>query len=234
MNLIDKVKGITIGIRYQRSFRIPDIAGEMVDDVLQNKKSPFGIELFDGIQETSTREKVLFKRSTNEYLRLNTDDLILGIRVTGNFDKKYDWLKKRVIPYFESELFYKFNIKNIQRLGIILHHELKEYKPLNDAISTLTTKKMVRDIEDINISFSRKIDAVEALIRKGVEDYRNTIYNLTEINNILNADLDYQYYFKPALEDLRDGKPEQILKDAKDYLTDNFYKWLTVYEGKEQ
>jgi hypothetical protein len=98
----------------------------------------------------------------------------------------------------------------------------------------LTTKEIVRNIEDINISFSRKIDTVDALLRKGVEDYGNTIYNLTEINKTLNADLDYQYYYKPALEDFRDGKPEQILKDAKEYLSDKFYTWLNVYEGKEK
>ena len=105
MNLITKIKGITIGIRYQRSFRIPDIAGEMVDDILQNKKSPFGLDLFDGIQETSTREKVLFNKRTNEYLRINTDDLILGIILSDNFEEKYDWIKKKVIPYLDSELF---------------------------------------------------------------------------------------------------------------------------------
>jgi hypothetical protein len=126
MNLITKIKGLTIGIRYQRSFRIPDIAGEMVDDILQSKKSPFVLNLFDGIQENSTREKVLFKKATNEYLRINTDDLILGIRVSGDFEKKYDWLKNKVIPYFGDELFGNFKIKNIMRLGIIFHHELKE------------------------------------------------------------------------------------------------------------
>jgi len=110
MNLITKIKGITIGIRYQRSFRIPDIAGEMVDDILQNKKSPFMLNPFDGIQENSTREKVLFRKDTNEYLRINTDDLILGMKVSKDFEKKYDCLTKSVIPYFENELFFSNSI----------------------------------------------------------------------------------------------------------------------------
>jgi hypothetical protein len=166
MSLISKVIGITIGIRYQRSFRIPAISGEMIDNILHNNSSPFNSNIFDGVQEVSTGEKVLFKESTKEYLRINTDDLILGIKVQENFEDKFKWLKNNVVPYFGNQLFPKFKIKNISRLGIVFYHGLKEYNSFDDVVSKLTNKSIVNNVEDINISFSRKTASKEALIRK--------------------------------------------------------------------
>ena len=37
----DKIKKIVIGIRYRRSFRVPNIVGEIVDQVLHDDDSPF-------------------------------------------------------------------------------------------------------------------------------------------------------------------------------------------------
>jgi hypothetical protein len=234
MSLISKVIGITIGIRYQRSFRIPAISGEMIDNILHNNSSPFNSNIFDGVQEVSTGEKVLFKESTKEYLRINTDDLILGIKVQENFEDKFKWLKNNVVPYFGNQLFPKFKIKNISRLGIVFYHGLKEYNSFDDIVSKLTNKSIVNNVEDINISFSRKTASKEALIRKKVQDYTNTLFKIVEIRQNLLAELDYQYYFTPILEDFRDGYPDQILKNAKRYLTDDYHTWLIDYERKEK
>lgn len=50
-NLKDNIIGLTLGIRYNRSFRIPDISGDMIDNILYNEKSPFGEEFFPRMQE---------------------------------------------------------------------------------------------------------------------------------------------------------------------------------------
>lgn len=231
-NLQNNIIGITIGIRFARSFRIPDISGNIIDNILYSEKTPFGIKFFTKVQENSNREKTLYNPKTSEYLRINTDDLILGIEVDNNFQKKFDWLKNDVLNYFKETLFREYEIKNIRRVGIVFSHKISKNKKLNEAVS-LITGKTLDDVDNISISFSKKLITTEALYRKSVNDYRNTIYNFDEMREAIYSALDYQYYYEPAIEDLRDCFVDKIFDDAKSFLENNYYKWLSKYENKE-
>jgi hypothetical protein len=229
MDLTKMIIGITLGIRFARSFRIPDISGEIIDNLLYNENSPFGIELFTHVQESSVREKILYNPKTTEYLRLNTDDIILGIQVEQNFKQKYEWIRTKILDYYKDTIFKKYEIKNIVRIGIIFHHKIKKIKELDKYISQITHEK-VTDVENINIGFSKKLITREALYRKGVNDYKNTIYQIDSTEEALFVRLDYQYYYKPLIEDLRDCFTDKIVTDAKDFLENQFYSWLSYYE----
>lgn len=231
-NLKNNIIGVTLGVRFNRSFRIPDISGDIIDNVLYSGKTPFGTEFFPKVQENSSREKTLFNPKSSEYLRINTDDFILGIEVSDNFDKKFDWLKNDVLPYFQNELFRAYEIKNIRRLGIIFSHKIGRNKKLTEAIASFTENE-VSDADNINVSFSKKAPVTEALFRKGVNDYKNRIYNFQELKKAVYADLDYQYYYEPAIEDLRECFADKILDAAKNFLENNFYKWLNKYEDEK-
>ena len=231
-NLQKNIIGITIGIRFARSFRIPDISGNIIDNILYGEKTPFGTKFFPKVQENSNREKTLYNPKTSEYLRINTDDLILGIEIDDDFQKKFDWLKSDVLNYFKDTLFREYKIKNIRRVGIIFSHKISKNKKLNEAVS-LITEKTLDDVDNVNISFSKKLVATEALYRKDVSDYKNTIYNFDEMKEAIYSALDYQYYYEPAIEDLRDCFVDKIFDDAKSFLENNYYKWLSKYENKE-
>ncbi len=231
-NLKNNIIGITIGIRFARSFRIPDISGDIIDNILYSENTPFGTKFFPKVQENSNREKTLYNPETSEYLRINTDDLILGIEVDNNFEVKFNWLKDDVLGYFKNTLFLKYKIKNIRRVGIIFSHKISKNKKLNEAISLITDNALT-DVDNISVSFSKKLAAVEALYRKGVNDYKNTIYNFNEIKEAVYSALDYQYYFEPPIEDLRDCFVEKIFDDAKNFLENNYHKWLLKYEQKK-
>ncbi len=231
-DLKNNIIGLTVGIRFNRSFRIPDVSGDIIDNVLYSDKSPFGTKFFPKVQENSNREKTLFNPQSSEYLRINTDDVILGIAVDNDFDKKFNWLKNNVLPYFQNELFRTYEIKNIRRLGIIFSHKISKNKKLTEAVSSFTENE-ITDADNINVSFSKKDPATEALFRKGVNDYKNRIYNFQELKEAVYADLDYQYYYEPAIEDLRECFIDKILDDAKSFLENNFYKWLNKYEDEK-
>ena len=228
-DLKNNIIGIILGIRFNRSFRIPDISGDMIDNVLYSSKTPFGTKFFPKVQENSSREKTLFNPNTSEYLRINTDDLILGIGVENDFEKKFNWIKEDVLPYFQNELFKSYEIKNIRRLGIIFSHKIGKNKKLTEAVASFTENE-VSDADNISVSFSKKASATEALFRKGVNDYKNRIYNFQELKEAVYADLDYQYYYEPAVEDLRECFADKILDEAKNFLGNTFYKWLNKYE----
>ncbi|MDP3057460.1 MAG: hypothetical protein Q8N37_02995 [bacterium] len=228
----DNIIGLTVGIKYAKSFRIPDIAGDIIDNILYSDKTPFGADFFPEMQENSRREKTLYNSVTEEYLRINTDDLILGIVVNKNFEKKYAWIRDDIFNYFKNVLFKEYQLKNIKRIGIIFSHKIGKNKNLDQAVNLLTENK-INDTENINISFSKKDSVVEALYRKGVSDYKNAIYNFIEIKEATLASLDYQYYYDPAPEDLRECFTEKVFDDAKSFLEKNYYSWLNNYEAKK-
>ncbi len=227
-----KIIGITVGIRFARSFRIPDISGRIIDNILYGDKTPFGTDFFPKVQENSNREKTLYNPETSEYLRINTDDLILGITVNDDFDKKFDWIKNDVLKYFQDVLFREYEIRNIKRLGIIFSHKILKNQKLDEAVS-LITDNSIENTDNISISFSKKLSTVEALYRKNVNDYRNTIYNFDEMKEAVYSTLDYQYYYDPIVEDLRNCFIEKILDDAKKFLKNDFHNWLIKYEKKK-
>lgn len=230
-DLKNKIIGLTLGIRYNRSFRIPDVSGEIIDNVLYSEKTPFGNSYFPRVQENSSREKTLFNSNTSEYLRINTDDIILGISIENNFEERFEWLKNEVLTYFKDQLFRTYEIKNISRLGIVFSHKIEKNKKLADSVALLTENEVL-DADNISMSFSKKAPVAEALFRKEVNDYKNRIYNIQEVKEAVYADLDYQYYYEPAIEDLRECFSDKILDDAKHFLESNFYIWLNKYESK--
>ena len=230
-NLQDKIVGITIGIRFARSFRIPDISGSIIDNILYGGKTPFGTKVFSQVQEDPSGEKILIHPKTKEYLRINTDDVILGISTEKNFEEKFSWLKNDVLGYFKDELFRLYKINNIKRIGIIFHHKIQKNGKLKKAVSLITDEGL-KDADNINISFSEKLSAIEAF-RSGVNDYRNTIYNFEEAEEGIHTSLDYQYYYVPAVEDLRECFSEKVVDNAKTFLEKNYYSWLSKYDNKE-
>ncbi len=70
--LTKSIIGLTIGIRFSRSFRVPDIAGEVIDHILNSSNSPFGTTFFPKVQENSNGERTLYNPDTSEYLRIYT------------------------------------------------------------------------------------------------------------------------------------------------------------------
>lgn len=231
MDLTSSVRAITVGIRFSKSFRITDISGNIIDDLLYGPSTPFGTKIFTQVQENTRREKILYNEESNEYLRVNTDDIILGIKVE-DFDKSYKWINDKVISYFKNSLFSKHKINNILRIGVIFHHKLDNNGRFKEIISQITTNK-VKDLRNIDLSFSKKLPALVGL-KKGVNDYKNTIYQFMETKKYLFANLDYQHYYEPAVEDLRDCEPEEKLISARDYLVDDFYKWLSSYGSENK
>lgn len=227
LKLDDEIKWLTLGIKFNRSFRMTDVTGEIVDDILTNARSPFNEKIFPKI-ETSKWEKVLHNEDTGEYLRVNTDDLILSVRVDKDFDIKFEWLKETVLSYFKEHLFHKYKIKNIRRFGVVFLHEIVPNEKLRTSVGALTNGTII-DPSQITVSFSKKDVAVEGLLKKGVNDYKNHIYSLQEEGKSVNATLDCQYYYDPIIEDLRDCFTESILDDAKKHLHESFQIWLMNY-----
>lgn len=233
MNLKKDIKSITLGIRHSRSFRLRDESGRLVDDIVYNEDSPFGAEMFPEVRDTNTRERILFNSETDEYIRINTDDLILKIKVDGNFDAKIKFLNEKVLPYFKTHLFKKYELININRIGIIFGHEISDKQKLKSIIPLITQSK-INKAQNINLTFSVKDDVQESLYRKNVNDFKNYIFSFSEIkDDKLEANLDFQYYYEPVFYDLRECDTEKFINDAITFLENKYYPWIFPKHEKE-
>jgi len=231
MSLKKNIKELTLGIKFARTFRIPDIAGEIIDDILYSSKSPFESR-FEQLEESNLREKrlltsKLLSNGKPEYLLINTENIILSIDTEGKFMSTYSWLKGDVFSFF-SYLFLKYKIKNINRIGIVFSHSM-ELKNISNIIEVLT-KNEVLDINNLKINFSKKYVAEQSLYRKDLSDYKNAIFSFEQKESIYIASLDFQYFFDPVIEDIRDCFSDRIFTDAHSFLSEKFYKWVEQYE----
>lgn len=226
--MIKTVNVITIGIRFGKSFRIPDIAGEMVDDLLYKTNSPFNPKIFPKINETPHREKILFNGKTKNSLNILMEDIILTWHVD-DFENDFMYLRDKVIPYFTNVFFQKYKIINIRRIGIIFGHKLESLSKLDKVVEEFSEKNIEKP-NSVQLNFSKKIPVVEASYKKGVEDYINVIFTVTKDGDDIFADLDYQLYFEPALGDIRDGNAVEFLKNANSFLINDFHSWIGKYD----
>ncbi|MCF7819856.1 MAG: hypothetical protein K9M44_00090 [Candidatus Pacebacteria bacterium] len=223
------IVGITLGIRFSRSFRIPDMSGEIIDNILNDPNSPFDNKFFPKITETSSKEKTLYNNN-GENLKITSDDFIVSIKVDNNFEEKFNFLSKKVTEYFYS-IFDLFSIENINRVGVLFYCDI-ENTDISEKTIDLLTNKTVDNLQNFSMSFSQKKQTTEGLIKKGVKDYINIIYGLNKNKEVdkLEFNFDYQKFFIPALSKLSKANIDDQLKKALSELETTYSKWLSSYD----
>jgi len=226
-NLNDKIIDITIGIRFQRSFRIKDVLGAITDKLVYSESSPLN-EYFE--RQTQNNSEMTLTNEQGSYLRVNTDDIILKHVIEKDIDKELKFLAE-YLKYIKK-IIKKYNITGINRIGIIYNHKIEnDQKKFINAISGITNSQF-SDVDDFSLSFSKKLSATSGVIKKGVNDYKNVIYLFRKISRTeLAIGLDYQKYFLPPLDDIEDKDFEDFISNSKQYLENTFY---TNFETNEE
>jgi len=226
-NLNNKIIDITIGIRFQRSFRIKDVLGAITDKLVYSESSPLN-EYFE--RQTQNNSEMILTNEQGSYLRVNTDDIILKHVIEKDIDKELKFLAK-YLKYIKK-IIKKYNITGINRVGIIYNHKIESnQKKFTNAISGITNSQF-SDVDDFSLSFSKKLSATSGVIKKGVNDYKNVIYLFRKISKTeLAIGLDYQKYFLPPLDGIEDKDFENFINDSKQYLESTFY---TNFETNEE
>lgn len=225
------VKNIVFGIKYVRSFRVPDIAGEIVDDVLREKKSPFDDKYFPRVAQNEHGARVLYSDDHSDRFSIGRDDIVVSLTID-DFEKATKKIN-RILEYI-VHIITKYEIKRIQRFGVIFRYELKDKKAIHKKIKELSGSQ-IADPNDLIIRFSKKLRTLKGYAVRGKDDYRNSIYTF-EISNSDESyvDVDYQYYFGPIVEDVRETKPSlsEFFESAKTFMRQEC-SWLEKYTTKE-
>lgn len=231
MDLINNITDITIGIRFNRSFKIKDILGAITDQLVYNEESPLN-NYFEN-QKQDNGEMILINKN-GSYLRLNTDDIILKhIVKNNNFIQETSFIKKYCKFILKTLTTNKIN--NINRIGIIFTHQIENNEKKFNKIIEDVTNQNISDAHDFSLSFSKKLATHQGQIKKGVQDYKNVIYSFKKSGNkSLTISLDYQNYFIPSFEDTADLKTDDFFVESEKYLKEDFYSNLSISSDEKK
>ena len=81
----------------------------------------------------------------------------------------------------------------------------------------------------LKLRFTRRLPVDEALAKKNVNDYRQAIYTVAQSEEAkVNINIDFQYYFDPALTDPKWAKDDFVKFSERGivYLEGEFEEWL--------
>ena len=222
-----------IGIRHSRVFRMRNLSGQIIDDIV--KKYP---KEFTRVGET--RDEVALTDDDNSLIaKISRDDIIIESKKLFDWEKKaYTEMNKlKVIKLMEEFLpilskRFEFE-KDFSRIGIIFEFRVPEFEGIqNENFSKFIYDKFINfegqgEGNEASIRFAYKLQIPEARVNKTLNDYRNVIIVLNQSRgldeegkekNCLFVSADIQRIFDPALRtvdiDEHFNFAQQYLKDV--------------------
>ena len=226
----ENIKNITFGIRFVRTFHLPEIAGKITDDVLRSKRSPFKEKFFEYVIRDREGGRILSHSDADgTRLIINKDDIIFSLD-TEDFEYDFKEIKNTYLPYIVDHIVLENHLSRIQRLGVIFRHVLESSSFSDSTVKTITENK-IDSPNDLMIRFSKKIGTMVGQAVRGQDDYKNAIFTFEYDSKDLFIDVDYQQYFHPIKEEIRDANPYNFLDSAKSYI-ESQYDWLKQYQPK--
>lgn len=206
-----ELKKIIIGVRYNRSFKLKSIFGDMIDFCLENFID-LNLEKVLG----SDQDFILKSGDNKNYINCNIDNFVLSIE-----SDKYnrDFIEKNISII--KKVFGKFLIKNTNRIGII-----REYSVLEGDISEYENILKQYEPNSVDIRFSKKLDKRNSAFDLKLED---TDYNQVIINYVSdkekNISIDYQSYFIPEISVFEDVNVSEFLDSMENYNNGKLELW---------
>lgn len=212
-----------VGIRYQANFKLEDVLGAVVQDLVKGGKSPFAGGYFENVlTENATRQKLLKRKSNESYLSLTPTDLIFENFFEKDAESEFEWMLKDVVPYLVDKVLRQNGVGEILRVGIIFGYKADLSVTCNQLISEFTQAR-ISTSENFMFRFSKKLPVDMAWVKKGVDDFKNLIVTVQkrEAPATHLVDFDIQQYFRPQLDHLEDFDFVQFFRAAKtDLLSD--------------
>jgi len=221
------IEGIAFGVRYQPRYEVMDRIGTIVDRILRSRGTPFGSKTFPLIKR-EPGEHALWNPDTGNELRLTERDAILQMKIDSRKTPDIQNLAEHYVTFVLDTLRDVSNLSLIVRYGVLFrlqecHASLKE-TPAEHFI-----QPDFPDTRSLSLRFTRRLPVMEALHRKGVNDYRNIIYTVKQTEEgEVTISVDYQEYFSPELGTKEwSQKPfTKFVGDGIRYFVSEFQNWL--------
>ena len=226
-NLDKFIAGIALGVRFRANFSIEDQLGQIIDKILYSKNSFFNPSVFPLVKSDVGR-RMLINEETNDVLRIDNSNIILEIQTDAKFKVKDI---PKILKHFDTEIIKgimkSFAIKEIVRVGYIRRY-LFEMQDLAKTFVDKTIGGTLGGVNDINLSFSKKIPVAEAIAKRDVNDYNNAIFNIVkkaDLNEIFMS-VDFQSFYDPFLTASTDIPFKSFIETAESFNKKNYLPWL--------
>jgi len=231
----EKISQLICGIRFERTFRMSDITGQIFDTVLHDEFSPFGTDFFPHFEEFGTQDKVLVNSEKGYYLRINTSDIIFQYTLHSQInsqEKEIFWFRNDAINFIIDKIIHENGIQNIIRFGFMVTH-LIEGENLGGNVLNQLTKGEINNADQFTLRFGNKDVTADGITKSGVNDYVNKITTIRQIGEKeYDITLDYQYYFLPQLVKLKGWNTSNFFDRAFHNLDNKFYTMTNLLVNK--
>ena len=234
-NVHEFLVGIVIGIRFRANFSIEDQLGYIVDRILYSKDSYFNPTMFPKVLGRVT-EKILINEKTENSLTINNSNILLEINLEqkGNLkylDQIYENFDKQII----NGIMNHYKITQINRLGFVSRY-LFDKPELAANFLDKTIGKTLEGVNDINLRFSKKYPAEEALAKKEINDHHNVIFNVIKKADLkeLFISMDFQRYYDPFLDSAPQLRFQSFIETMQSYNYKEFPHWLNHNFGNSK
>lgn len=201
-----KITGFVIAVRFIRSFVLEDNLGSLMDHIIKHPDKTFDEKFFPQYSPYQDA-RLLFDSKKDNKLTLNSENIVLEINTSDNFEKDFEKFVEAYDKVILKELFKQYNISKIDRFGCVLKTSEKDsckiYKEIEDVI-TANGKKT----ESLSVRFNCVKKIPQTI--KGVitTDYENQIisFDRKSVDDNLSTFVDYQKYYQPPLEKITDAE----------------------------
>lgn len=227
------IKKISFGIRHRRTFRIPEIAGGIIDHIVHDDGSPFNLDYYEktnAILDNAGENKgrILVDKGGENSLVVDVDSVILNLAAE-DIDSTLKEIKERYLPYITKNIHKEFNIKNFNRIGVVYEYEITG-EP-NYLISKLTNNTFSNAQTGLFRFSSKETDQKSQVMQK-LLDYKNYLVAIGFDEDTLQAKFDYQFYFQPEIGSVGDIDFSGFIDESKSKLESKFLPWLNYEEQK--
>lgn len=237
--------GITVGIRFGPTFSIIDEFGDIADEILYKKDSFFNEKIFSRVN-ANPLEMILENENSGDNLIITSRELIL----TCNLNNSNITQDSKLSPNINSDALIELNksfekdvinavmkehnFVRISRIGYINKYIIN-VEGLPDKFINKTIGDTLEGITDINVRFSKKYPTMKGLTGKDAKDYHNVIFAIIKKadKKELFISTDYQAYYDPSLESMRDMDFSDFLSSMESYNSKTFLQWLNKHYGVE-
>lgn len=228
--MIDNISLISVGLRHRRQFGIAERAGEIIDHIAHDDRSPFGKDFFiktDALldQRNENKGRIIYDKTEKNSIVVDIDSLILSL-ATSNIDQTLERINDEFIPYLES-IASKYDIENFNRIGLVFEFTGKEVDFLDKLLHKITNGTFATS-NDLAITFASRAGNIESLVMNNLLDYKNYLISIRKNKKEEGYHLkfDYQFYFKPEIRKTNDIDFKGFIKEARLALSDKFLKWI--------
>lgn len=219
-----KIINVTCGIRFDRRFKHFDNIGSIVDMIVYDNKH-FNKEMFSRIGNEGDYVTTIVGNKPDEYIKITPSDIIMSFTFD-NFDENDMKWYYNALKFIIEKATVEHNINNFSRFGIVYKVEFENENDFQKVVDSYFNTDLISPSE-LRFSFRKKIK--DSLIKKNMNDYYNVIIQSKKENDFEGNKktvlfYDFQRYFNPSVEDLRDYNIEKHFKLSKQELEKDIYE----------